>query len=133
MTVPLDTPCGPCRSPGTRPRPPYPGQEVLVGAGVVDGLEGARRAVGAAVQVLVEAQQPLLLLLAGVRGLDFRAGGGGVGFKGGTLTACSADLGTPTPGRGDSPRVLPSEGPPRTGQRLPTTRRLPRKGWAHPD
>lgn len=31
---------------------------------------------GAAVQVLVEAQESLLLLLAGVRGLDLRAGDG---------------------------------------------------------
>lgn len=58
------------------PRLPYPGQEVLVGACVVDGLEWAGGVVGAAVQVLVEAQEPLLLLLSGVRGLNLRAGDG---------------------------------------------------------
>lgn len=36
---------------------------------------------GAAVQVLVEAQQPLLLLFTGVRGLDLRAGDGEVGSQ----------------------------------------------------
>lgn len=62
-------------------RPPYPGQEVLVGAGVVDRLQGAGGIVGAAMQVLVEAQQPLLLLFTVVRGLNLRAGDGGVGSQ----------------------------------------------------
>lgn len=36
---------------------------------------------GSAVQVLVEAQQPLLFLFTGVRGLNLRAGDGGVGSQ----------------------------------------------------
>lgn len=60
---------------------PYPGQEVLVGACVVDSREWAGGIVRSAVQVLVEAQQSLLLLFTGVRGLNLRAGDGGVGLQ----------------------------------------------------
>lgn len=60
---------------------PYPGQKVLVGARIVDGLEWAGGIVCAAVQVLVEAQQSLLLLFTVVRGLNLRAGDGEVGSQ----------------------------------------------------
>jgi len=54
---------------------PYPSQEVLTGAREVDVLQGARRVVSPAVEVLVEPQEPLLLLLPHIGCLNLRAAG----------------------------------------------------------
>lgn len=57
---------------------------------------------GTAVQVLVEAQQPLLFLFTGVRSVNLRAGDGEVGSQRITSTAFSGDLERPISSQGDS-------------------------------
>jgi len=54
---------------------PYPSQEVFTWAREVDVLQGARRVVSPAVEVLIEPQEPFLLLLPHVGCLDLRAAG----------------------------------------------------------
>lgn len=83
---------------------------------------------GTAVQVLVEAQEPLPLLLTGVWGLDFRAGDGEQVCKAMTATAFSGSLEIEEPlfpARETTPHAYPPRTPPEWDtvslpQRIPT-------------